>query len=155
MAVILAATLPLKLISDRAPVNTNADLRSKANFLKEYLIEKRAQAVHAVRPNPYVADLVGWSFTTGACQAVALPDPGIDGPMVLRRITNDHTRLVYIYRGEISQGFPHLRVGIDGVMERALWPIRPLRWRIPMVVVLALSGDCTRVLRWDWQSLWA
>lgn len=153
---LVAATLPLKLAADRAPVDGPGENRAKAAALGRFLATQRVGKLQFVRPNAQNPDWAGWRFAAGRCGAFVIADvTGPDSLQLLRREKNARAQTIFIYRGVARSDYPYLRLGFDEIVTRLIWSVYPARWRRPFALIGFFDGDCRSVLAWDWSPLTA
>lgn len=119
--------------------------------LRAFLVASSDGAVEPIRENNAARDLVGWRFVSRGCAAQAFTSgrPGnLDFP------AHEHAakgaRLVYFYRGTVSDRPPAWRLAIDVMVFRMFAEFTPSRAHEPGYVILVYPPGCAgpRSLPW-------
>jgi hypothetical protein len=151
VALMLCITLPLKLAMKQPSIEFDADATAKTDLVMAFLVRQQAGAIRPVKPLVHYPQWLGWHFTSGTCEAVALPD--LDGPdwqVIDPMLRAPRQQTVYLFHGASSPTYPVLRWGLDRVWMRTQMAFHQTRWHTPFLVILTFSGDCEHVLRWNW-----
>lgn len=154
---ILSVTLAPKFVVSRATLNTTDDARQKVAAIRSFVIQNGVRDPVSVLPSRSASQWVGWRILEPGCQAIAFPDLG-DGDMteVLHSVRTSHTTTAFIYRGSIFASYPRFWIATDKAMARVTWAVHKDHWNKPLLVILFYSGsDCSRVLAWNWATLWS
>ena len=153
-ALLLALTVPFKLIANRPPPDPQPEWHAKIALLDGFLTRHGVRGASPIVINPEVPGWLALRFHLKDCTAAVLPVYNDQDFELLRRLEGPGIRRTFIYRARTSQTYPRLAVTAEGIGARLAWPIRPARYHVPLVVLLYHSGDCRAVLGWDWLRLW-
>ena len=150
---LVLVSLPWKFVVERAPVDMIAEGRHKSEALKQFVLAHGAQRVSRADANSAEPNWIGWRFDYGQCRVVAFPNfSGNDSVEMLHRHMSGGAKLIFVYQGRYFGQYPTYPVGVQQVTDRLTWAFGPARWRIPMVTILFLTGDCDPLRQWDWSA---
>jgi hypothetical protein len=143
----LAPKIVLGVLRDRATAPTSPEAQ-----LRTFLITASRGPAEPIRAQRG-PDIVGWRFHSGGCVGQAFLS-GLPGALdnEAHAHASDAARLVYLYRGDLSDRPPSWRLAADVMAFRLSWEFLPVRAEEPRYVVLIYPKACAAPLSLPWSA---